>query len=152
MINSNLSVSTKFFDLITLTVSFDLHFEKFNIDHNFWTITGRAFILLTWLLYIPCDETFLSVPNCFTLTLIFDLHFENFNIDHNFKLYEVVLSYFTCVFLVARPDPQYQNFWPCDCGLCPSFWDLIRPWKRVTTILWICLFFYIRFARFYVCI
>ena len=40
-----LSVGTINFEHVTLTVTFDLHFENFNSAHNFLTIRHRAFIL-----------------------------------------------------------------------------------------------------------
>ena len=81
-----LPIHTKIFDLVTLTVTFDLHtcISKFNICHNFWTIRGRGFIFH---IYIPCDEDFPLLPKLKTLwpspwplTHIS----ENFNICHNF--------------------------------------------------------------------
>ena len=78
------------FELMTLTVTFGLHYKNFNL-HHFWTVTDRAFIFH---MCVPCDKTFPSVPNILTVwtltyilnlvTLTFDLYFENFNIDHNF--------------------------------------------------------------------
>ena len=58
------SVHTKAFDLVTLTMTFDLHTQKFNICHNFWTIRGRAF---TFHMYIPCDEAFTFILKLLTL-------------------------------------------------------------------------------------
>ena len=62
----DLSVSTKMFDLATLTLTFNLHFENFNLDHNIWTVTDRTSICH---MYIPCDKTFLLKKNLFTLML-----------------------------------------------------------------------------------
>ena len=94
----NFSVSTNIFDLITFTGIFDLHVKNFNIDHKFWTVTGRAFIFD--ILYIPSDKTFLSVP----FFLPWPWH----------------LTYiFTCVFLVTIPFRQYQHFLPCEVATLP---------------------------------
>ena len=57
-------MGTKIFDLVTLTLTFDLLLKNFNLGHNFLTRSGRAFILH---MYIPCDKTFPSVPIFFTL-------------------------------------------------------------------------------------
>ena len=51
------------FDLVTLTLTFDLLLEKLNLDHNFWTKSDRALILH---ISIPCDKTFLLIPIFFT--------------------------------------------------------------------------------------
>ena len=58
------SVGTKNFDLVTLTLTFDLLFKKLNLSYNFWTKRGKAFILHMW---VPYDMTFLFVPKILTL-------------------------------------------------------------------------------------
>ena len=66
-------MGTKIFDLVTLTLKFDLLLKNFNLGHSFLTRRGRAFIFH---MYIPCDKTFPWVQNFFylvTLTLKFDL-------------------------------------------------------------------------------
>ena len=66
-------MGTDVFDLVTLTVKFDLLSKNFDLGHIFLTRRGRAFILH---MYIPCDTTFPWGTNVFdlvTLTLKFDL-------------------------------------------------------------------------------
>ena len=72
-LRQNHSVGTKIID--HLTVTFDLHFENFNLAHNFWTVRGRDFIFH---MCIPCDKTFPLVPNLLTAwpSVTFDLHFD----------------------------------------------------------------------------
>ena len=60
----DLSVHTKNFDLMTLTLTFDLLLKKLNLDHNFWTKSDWALILHT---FIPCDDPSLMIPIFFTL-------------------------------------------------------------------------------------
>ena len=49
-----------FFATVTLTLEFDLLFEKFvNIANNFWTVSARALIFH---MSIPCDKTFPWIP------------------------------------------------------------------------------------------
>ena len=48
-------MGTKIFDLVTLTLTFDLLLKKFNLGHSFLTRRGRVFVLH---MYIPCDNTF----------------------------------------------------------------------------------------------
>ena len=48
-------MGAKIFDLVTLTLEFDLLLKNFNLGHNFLTRRGRAFICH---MYIPCDKTF----------------------------------------------------------------------------------------------
>ena len=50
---------TKKFNLVTLTLTFDLLLKKLNLDHDFWTKSDRALILH---ISIPCDKTFLLIP------------------------------------------------------------------------------------------
>ena len=59
-------MDTKFCDLVTLTLTFDLLSKTFNVGHSFLTRKGRAFILH---MYIPCDKTFLWVPNVLPIDL-----------------------------------------------------------------------------------
>ena len=56
-------MGTKMFDLVTLTLKFDLLLKNFNLSHCFLTRRGRAFIFH---LYIPCDKTFPWVPKFLT--------------------------------------------------------------------------------------
>ena len=106
----DLSSSTNIFDLVTLTVNFDLYLENFNLGHNFWTITGRAFIFL---MCIPCDKTFSTVPKVLTswpclwpLTYIY----KTLTLVITFELFEIGPLYFTCVFLITIPFNWYQTF------------------------------------------
>ena len=58
----DLSLDTVIFDLITLTLKFDLHdlMKNFNLSHNFKIRSDRDFILH---ICIPCDNTFhMMVP------------------------------------------------------------------------------------------
>ena len=52
-------VSFLVFDLVTLTLKFDLLLKNFNLGHNFQTRSDKAFILHVC---IPCDKTFHMVP------------------------------------------------------------------------------------------
>ena len=56
-------MGTKIFDLVTLTLEFDLLFKNFNLGHSFLTGKGRAFIFH---MYIPCDKAFPWVPKFLT--------------------------------------------------------------------------------------
>ena len=60
-----------FFYLATLTVTFDLHnlSKNINLDHNFWIISGRAFIFH---MHVSYDEASQSIPKVLTVT--FDQH------------------------------------------------------------------------------
>ena len=69
-------MGTKIFDLVALTLKFDLLSKNFNLGHRLLTRRGRAFIFH---MYIPCDKTFPRVPKFWdlvTLTLKFDLFFQ----------------------------------------------------------------------------
>ena len=66
-------MGTKIFDLVTLTLEFDLLLKNFNLGHSFLTRRDRAFIFH---MYIPCDKAFPMGTKIFdlvTLTLEFDL-------------------------------------------------------------------------------
>ena len=47
------------FELVTLTVTFDLLLKNFNIGHNFFIVRDRAFRFGMW---IPYDKTFPMEP------------------------------------------------------------------------------------------
>ena len=55
----DLSYHTIIFDLVTLTLKFDLLFKNFNLGHNLWTMRDRALIFH---MCIPCDNTFYIIP------------------------------------------------------------------------------------------
>ena len=42
------------FDLVILTLKFDLLFKNFKRGHNLWTVGDRAFIFH---MFVPCDKT-----------------------------------------------------------------------------------------------
>ena len=56
-------MGTKFFDLVTLTLKFDLLLKNLNLGHGFLTRRDRTFIFH---MYIPCDKTFSWVPKFLT--------------------------------------------------------------------------------------
>ena len=68
----DLSLGTKYFDLLTLTLTFDLLLKKLNIGINFWTERDSAFKLS---MDIPWGESFQSISKFWstTLTSNFDL-------------------------------------------------------------------------------
>ena len=112
---------------ITLSVclsvcpSFHLSVQsKLNLDHNLLTKGDRALILHK---SIPCDKTFLSKPKFLTAwpwPWLLTYFWKNLTLAITFEPKEIGLSYFTCVFLVARPFCRYQNFWLRDLDL--DFW------------------------------
>ena len=112
-----LSTGTKIFDLLTLTLKFDLLFKNFNIGHNFWMACGVTFIIH---MCVPYDKPFLLVPNVLTSwswpwTLT---HFsKTLTLAITFEWQVMGLSYFTCVFLITIPFYWYQNFWPSDLDI-----------------------------------
>ena len=55
----DLSMSTKIFDLVTLTLEFDLLLKNFNLGYSFFTRRGWAFIFH---MCIPCSKTFNALP------------------------------------------------------------------------------------------
>ena len=94
--------------------------SKLNLDHNLLTKGDRALILHKC---IPCDKTFLSIPKFLTSwpwPWLLTYFWKNLTLAITFKPKEVGLSYFTCVFLVARPFCWNQIFLPCDLDL--DFW------------------------------
>ena len=85
--------------------------SKFNLDHNFVTKGDRALKLHKCIL---CDKTFLSIPKVLTSwpwPWLLTYFWKNLTLAITFEPKEIGFSYFTCVFLVARPFCQYQNFW-----------------------------------------
>ena len=94
--------------------------SKLNLDNNFWTKSDRALILHKC---IPCDKTFLSIEKIWLCDLDLDFwptFWKNLTLATTFEPKEIGLSYFTCVFLVARPSCWNQIFLPRDLDL--DFW------------------------------
>ena len=95
--------------------------SKLNLDHNFLTKRERALILH---MCIPCDKTFLLIPKFLTSwpwPSLLTYFWKNLTLAITFEPKEIGLSYFTCVFLVARPFCRYQIFLPCDLDFWPTF-------------------------------
>ena len=94
--------------------------SKLNLDHNFLTKWDKALILHKC---IPCDKTFLSIPKFLTSwpwPWLLTYFWKNLTLAITFEPKEIGLSYFTSVFLVARPFCWKQNFLPRDHDL--NFW------------------------------
>jgi hypothetical protein len=51
----------KIFDLVTLTLVFDLLIKNFNLGYNFGMVCTRVSIFH---MSVPCDKTFPGVPKC----------------------------------------------------------------------------------------
>ena len=147
----DISLRTKSFDLVTLTLTFDLLLKNLNLRHNFLTKRDGAFILH---LCISCGKTFLVVPenltpdldldswpiflwpdlavdtkifDFVTSTLNFDLLLKkNLTLAISFEPKEIGLSYFTCVFLVARPFCWKQLFYLVTLTLTFTYF-----WKKI---------------------
>ena len=96
--------------------------SKLNPDHNFLTKGDIALILHKC---IPCGKTFLSMPKFLTSWPwpgLLTYFWKNLTVAITFEPKEIGLSYFTCVFLVARPFRWKQIFftlWP---------WPWPSPW------------------------
>jgi hypothetical protein len=54
------------FDLVILTLVFDLLIGNFNLDHNFWMVCTCTRALIFYM-SIPCDKTLQWVPKVLTL-------------------------------------------------------------------------------------
>ena len=116
----DLSVDTKIFDFVTLTLTFDLLLKKLNLGNNFWTKRDRTFIFH---MCISCDKTFLPIPKFLTpwpWPWLLTYFWKNLTLAITFEPEEIGLSYFTCLFLMARPFCWKQNFLPPDLDL--DFW------------------------------
>ena len=131
----DLSVGTKNFDLLTLTLMFDLLFKNFNLSYNFWMVSTRVLIFHK---YVPYDKTFPWVSKFLTSwpwprRLTYFLKTLTSAITFEWKV--LGLWYFICVFLMTRPFRGYQNFWPPDLDLevWPNFQKILT---LATTFEW----------------
>ena len=103
----DLSHHSIIFDLVTLTLKFDLFTKNFNLGLNLWTTRVRA-VHMSHVYFLWQELSHHSrIFDLETLTLKFDLLFKDFN----FEPWETGLSYFTCVFFVTRFFIPYHNFW-----------------------------------------
>ena len=76
----DLSVDTKIFDFVTLTLTFDLLLKKLNLGNNFWTRRDRAFIFH---MFISRDKTFLLETIFFTSwPWLLTYFWKKLNLDH----------------------------------------------------------------------
>ena len=80
----DLSVDTKIFDCVTLTLTFDLLMKKLNLGHNFWAKRDRTFIFH---MCISCGKTFLLETKFYTSwpwPWLLTYFWNKLNLDHNF--------------------------------------------------------------------
>ena len=105
------------FDVVTLTLKFDLPYKTIDGDYDFW-IRGYILLLFT---YGCRRRAMLSFWQLWFLTWWpwpWSLTFWKTLTLRIAYLPEVIgLSYYTCVFLVTRPFIWYRNFWPLDLDL-----------------------------------
>ena len=102
--------------------------------HSLLTKGDRALILHKC---IPCDKTFLSIPKFLTLwpwPWLLTYFWKNLTLAITFEPKEVGLSYFTFVFLVARPFCWNQNFLPHDLDL--DFWPTFEKKLNLDHNFW----------------
>ena len=99
---------------VCLTVCLFVRGKNFNIGHNFWTVSDRAFIFH---MCIPCDKTFPLIPKFLTswpwpwpLTYFS----KTLTLAITFEWKVIGLSYFTC-----------ENF--------PLIPKLLTPWPSPLT-------------------
>ena len=103
---------------------------------NYTTKRDRAFIFH---MCISCGKTFLSIPKFFTWwpwPWLLTYFWKNLTLAITFDPKQMGLSYFTCVFLVARPFFWKQNFLPRDLHL--DFWTTLN--RKVRALIYIYLF------------
>ena len=93
-------MGTKIFELVTLTLKFDLLSKNFNLGHNFLTRRGRAFVFH---MCIPCSKTFNAVPWFFSsdLGLAGWPTFKKNVVDYDFWLRGVTYCCYLHVHMVA---------------------------------------------------
>ena len=113
-------------DLVIFIVTFDLHILKFNICHNFSTITGSTFIFY---MYTPCDEAFLLIPNRLTLwpwpltfipeNAIYAITGSTFIFHMHIPCYEAFPFIPKLVTLTMIFDFHTQKF-----NICQNFWTI----------------------------
>ena len=97
-------MSAKIFDLVTLTLKFDLLLKSLNLGHSFLTRRDWDFI---WIFLVA--RPFHGYQNFWPSNLEV-WPFKNFNLGHSFLTrggWD-----FICTFPVTRPFHGYQNFWP----------------------------------------
>ena len=130
----DLSVDTKIFDFVTLTLTFDLLLKKLNLGHNFWTKRDSAFIFHMCISY---DKTFLSIPKFLTSwpwPWLLTYFWKNLTLVITFEPKEIGLSYFTCVFLMTRPFCRCQSFWLRNLDL--DFWPTFEKKLNLGNNFW----------------
>ena len=81
----DLSHGTIIFDLVTLTLKFDLLLKNVYLGHNFHIRRDRAFILHMCISLWQDLSHGTIIFDLVTLTLKFDLLLNNFNLSHNFQ-------------------------------------------------------------------
>ena len=132
----DLSHDTIIFDLVTLTLKFDLLLKNFNLGHNFRTRSDRAFILHVYSLWQDLSQCSI-IFDLVTLTLKFDLFLENLNLGYYFQtrrdrafilqIFLQDLSYGTIIFnlLTLKFDLLVKNF---NFGCYLMMVAARRPW------------------------
>ena len=79
----DLSVRTKKFDLLTLTLTFDLLLKKLNLGYNFWTKRDKAFILQVYNSLWQDLSVRTKKFDLVTLTLTLGLLLKKLNLGYN---------------------------------------------------------------------
>ena len=94
-----------------------------DLDLDFWPTFEKKNLTLTLDIPCgnPCGKTSLSIPKILTVTLTY--FWNNLTLGLTFEHKEIELSYYTWIYLIARPFCTYQNFWShnLDLQLWPIF-------------------------------
>mgnify|MGYP003690552619 CR=1 FL=1 len=101
-------MDTKIFDLVTLTLEFELLFEIFNFVNNIWILRARALIFH---MSIPLDKIFLLVltfwPWNLTFFFLIDIGHYFLNINIRAFILHTVISCDKIFSLVSK----YMSLW-----------------------------------------
>ena len=121
-----LSCHSIIFDLVTLTLRFDLLVKNFNLGHNLWTMRDRALIHISHVYSLRQDLSRHSIIFCLiTLTLKFDLLFKNVNLGHNlWTVRERAFIFHMCV-PCDKTFHTILNFWPNDLDTKCCYFNLV---------------------------
>ena len=122
----DLSVYTKIFDFVTVTLTFDLLLKKINLGHNFWTKRDRAFIFHVC---ISCDKTFMSIQKFLTSwpwPWLLTYFWKKLTLAITFEPKVIGLSYFTWLYISYGKtfllETKFFTLWP---------WLLTYFWKKL---------------------
>ena len=128
-LRQDLSHHTIIFELVTLTLKFDLLFKNLTLVINLWTMRNRGFCVTCEALCLASvrPSVYRSICLSGSHTFLVVRHSYVSQATNAFLGMLPLCSYFTCALLLTRPFTSYHNFYaPKSIDICLVYLSVVN--------------------------